>query len=147
MNAFDNQAMQALSEAGAMCGACGDEPGDRNCPDCERCYEWYVAALRAAGWSPRAEVLREAADELDTEFAKVEEASFSDREVEEARGLAAAAARLRRNADEAGPKCLTCKGDGGDPDDEGDWDSAAGMHNPGTRAPCPNCHGTGLKPA
>lgn len=64
MNALDNKAMQALSDAGAQCGVCGDQPGDRICPDCERCYRQYVAALRAAGWAPRAEVLREAANAL-----------------------------------------------------------------------------------
>lgn len=71
MNAFDNQAMQALSNAGAQCGNCGDEPGDRNCPDCERCYERYVATLRAAGWAPRAEALHEAAEAFRTEFGDV----------------------------------------------------------------------------
>ncbi|WP_331756749.1 hypothetical protein [Streptomyces decoyicus] len=57
---YDNQAMQALSDAGAQCGSCGDEPGDRTCPDCERCYQSYVDALRKAGWAPRTEALREA---------------------------------------------------------------------------------------
>jgi hypothetical protein len=56
----DNAAMQALSDAGAQCGTCGDEPGDRNCPDCERCYQEYVKALRSAGWASRSEVLWEA---------------------------------------------------------------------------------------
>lgn len=55
----DDKAMQALSDAGAQCGDCGDQPGDRICPDCERCYGWYVTALRAAGWAPRAEVRAE----------------------------------------------------------------------------------------
>ncbi|WP_406730952.1 hypothetical protein [Streptomyces sp. NBC_01794] len=68
MNARDNAAMQALSDAGAQCGDCGDQPGDRICPDCERCYGWYVAALRKAGWAPRAEVLAEAADKLALEM-------------------------------------------------------------------------------
>jgi hypothetical protein len=62
VSARDDQAKQALSDAGAQCGVCGDQPGDRICPDCERCYEEYVAALRKAGWAPRAEVLHEAAD-------------------------------------------------------------------------------------
>ncbi|MGW7636029.1 hypothetical protein [Streptomyces decoyicus] len=62
----DNEAMQALSNAGAQCGSCGDEPGDRVCPDCERFYQDYVAALRAAGWAPRVEVLTEAADVADS---------------------------------------------------------------------------------
>ncbi|MET7713739.1 hypothetical protein [Streptomyces sp. NPDC005407] len=59
MSAYDDQAKQALSVAGAMCGDCGDEPGDRKCPDCERCLGWYVDALRKAGWAPRAEVIEE----------------------------------------------------------------------------------------
>jgi hypothetical protein len=54
--AFDNQAMQILSDQGAQCGDCGDQPGDRICPDCERCRGWYVQALRKAGWAPRAEI-------------------------------------------------------------------------------------------
>ncbi|MGY4901128.1 hypothetical protein [Streptomyces sp. 900116325] len=58
----DDKAMQALSDAGAQCGVCGDQPGDRTCPDCERCYRRYVEGLRAAGWAPRAEVLNEVAD-------------------------------------------------------------------------------------
>lgn len=65
MNALDNKAMQALCDAGAQCGVCGDQPGDRICTDCERCYRRYVAALRAAGWAPRAEVLNEAAAHFD----------------------------------------------------------------------------------
>ncbi|MER7806112.1 hypothetical protein [Streptomyces sp900116325] len=64
MSALDNKAMQALSDAGAQCGVCGDQPGDRTCPDCERCYRQYVAALRAAGWAPRAEVLTDFAARL-----------------------------------------------------------------------------------
>jgi hypothetical protein len=64
MNARDNKAMQALSDAGAVCGNCGDEPGDRTCPDCERWYQQYADALRAAGWAPRTEVLAEAIDAL-----------------------------------------------------------------------------------
>ncbi|GAA0500887.1 hypothetical protein [Streptomyces olivaceiscleroticus] len=57
----DETAKKALNKAGAQCGSCGSEPGDRDCPDCERCYQWYVKALRAAGWAPRSEVLTEAA--------------------------------------------------------------------------------------
>jgi hypothetical protein len=68
MNPLDNKAMQALSDAGAQCGVCGDQPGDRICPDCERCYRSYVAALRAAGWAPRAEVLAEAAAALEADM-------------------------------------------------------------------------------
>jgi hypothetical protein len=62
MSDFDDKAKQALSDAGAQCGNCGDQPGDRTCPDCEHCYRQYVAALRAAGWASRTEMLREAAD-------------------------------------------------------------------------------------
>jgi hypothetical protein len=65
MSDFDDKAMQALSDAGAQCGVCGDQPGDRTCPDCEHCYRQYVAALRAAGWAPRTEVLDEAAGYFD----------------------------------------------------------------------------------
>jgi hypothetical protein len=53
---LDDQAIQALSNAGAICGDCDSQPGDRTCPDCERCRRWYVAALRAAGWAPRQEI-------------------------------------------------------------------------------------------
>ena len=91
--ARDDQAMQALSTAGAQCGSCGDEPGDRRCPDCERCYKRYVKALRAAGWAPRAEVLREAADEIND--------LPQDYECDPGRGDAAEL--LRRKANEAGP--------------------------------------------
>lgn len=35
----------ALSAAGAFCGQCGFEPGDRGCPDCERCWSSYADAL------------------------------------------------------------------------------------------------------
>lgn len=52
---LDDQAVQILSNEGAQCGACGDEPGDRTCPDCEKCRAGYVAALRAGGWAPRVE--------------------------------------------------------------------------------------------
>ncbi|MEU0783477.1 hypothetical protein ABZ341_18125 [Streptomyces sp. NPDC006173] len=58
---LDDQAVQILSNEGAQCGACGDEPGDRACLDCEKCRAGYVAALRAAGWGPRDEALIEAA--------------------------------------------------------------------------------------
>ncbi|MFF3998615.1 hypothetical protein ACFYX8_35565 [Streptomyces cyaneofuscatus] len=60
MSAADETAILALSTAGAFCGECGFEPGDRGCPDCERCWARYVKALRAAGWAPRTEVLAEA---------------------------------------------------------------------------------------
>lgn len=52
---LDDQAVQILSNEGAQCGTCGDEPGARTCPNCEKCRTGYVAALRAAGWAPRAE--------------------------------------------------------------------------------------------
>lgn len=63
--ASDDRAIQVLSDQGAQCGDCGDEPGDRVCPDCEKYRRWYVDALRAAGWAPRDEVLREVADMAD----------------------------------------------------------------------------------
>ncbi|MEU5322924.1 hypothetical protein AB0G67_40170 [Streptomyces sp. NPDC021056] len=66
----DNAAMQALSEAGAMCGDCGDEPGDRKCPNCERCLRWYVAALRTAGWAPVAD-LQQQIDKATNELAAI----------------------------------------------------------------------------
>ncbi|WP_405769170.1 hypothetical protein OG539_32545 [Actinacidiphila glaucinigra] len=53
----DDIAAQALSDAGAFCGQCGFEPGDRGCPDCERVWANYVAVLRATDWAPRAEVV------------------------------------------------------------------------------------------
>jgi hypothetical protein len=39
------QMKQALSDAGAFCGECGFEPGDRGCDDCEWCYRRYVEGL------------------------------------------------------------------------------------------------------
>ena len=63
----DDIAIQALSNEGAQCGTCGNEPGDRTCEYCEQCRARYVAALRAAGWAPRAEIqaqLDQAASEL-----------------------------------------------------------------------------------
>lgn len=51
----DDHAIQILSNEGAQCGDCGDQPGDRICPNCERCRGWYVAALRKAGWAPQPE--------------------------------------------------------------------------------------------
>ncbi len=53
---WDNQAIQILSNEGAQCGDCGDQPGDRICPACERGRGWYVAALRKAGWAPTGEL-------------------------------------------------------------------------------------------
>jgi hypothetical protein len=35
----------ALSAAGAYCGDCGFQPGDRGCRACERCWEMYADAL------------------------------------------------------------------------------------------------------
>jgi RecB family exonuclease len=68
---LDDQAMQVLSIEGAMCGGyCGDEPGDRNCPDCERCRRDYLAALRKAGWAPRAEIQQQL-DQAQTELAAI----------------------------------------------------------------------------
>jgi hypothetical protein len=48
----DDYAVRVLSISGAMCGTCGDEPGDQNCADCERIRRGYIADLRAAGWAP-----------------------------------------------------------------------------------------------
>ncbi|MGW6531422.1 hypothetical protein [Streptomyces venezuelae] len=53
MQGTEDQAIQILSNEGAQCGQCGDQPGDRVCPDCEACRRRYVAALMAAGWAPR----------------------------------------------------------------------------------------------
>lgn len=40
------QIKNALSGAGAFCGVCGFEPGDRGkCPDCERCWGQYADVL------------------------------------------------------------------------------------------------------
>jgi hypothetical protein len=52
---LDDHAIQILSNEGAQCGACSDEPGERACPDCEKARARYVAALRAAGWASKAE--------------------------------------------------------------------------------------------
>ncbi|GGZ84185.1 hypothetical protein [Streptomyces rubiginosohelvolus] len=59
-SASNETAILALSTAGAFCGECGFEPGDRGCPDCERTWAGYVKALRAAGWAPASEVLAQA---------------------------------------------------------------------------------------
>lgn len=59
----DDSAVRVLSIAGAMCGVCGDEPGDRNCADCERVRHGYVADLRAAGWAPLDEAIEAARGE------------------------------------------------------------------------------------
>jgi hypothetical protein len=85
---WDDIAMQALSDKGAMCGDCGDQPGDRICPDCERCRRWYVAALRDAGWAPRTETLNYAATEAE---------NFASGPIEEI-ALGAFANDLRRKA-------------------------------------------------
>ncbi|WP_086732725.1 hypothetical protein [Streptomyces glaucescens] len=57
----DDTAIQALSNAGAMCGTCGSEPGDRACPYCEEARQRYLKALRAIGWAPLADVQNELA--------------------------------------------------------------------------------------
>lgn len=59
----DDDAVRVLSISGAMCGICGDEPGDRNCPDCERVRRGYIADLRAAGWAPINEAIEAARGE------------------------------------------------------------------------------------
>lgn len=63
----DDIAIQVLSNEGAQCGTCGDEPGDRNCPDCEKCRARYVAALRAVGWTPPSEI----SEQLDKALAEL----------------------------------------------------------------------------
>lgn len=102
--AGDDVAMQTLSDAGAQCGICGDQPGDRICPDCERCYEEYVKALRRAGWTSRAEVLREAAATAESlrQFNHAIGARKSA-QVSENVGILRVADELRRMADEATP--------------------------------------------
>ncbi|MFI8792621.1 hypothetical protein [Streptomyces sp. NPDC055105] len=62
---WDDIAIQTLSNEGAQCGDCGDQPGDRICPACEKFRRSYVAALRAAGWAPRAETFEHAAAHLE----------------------------------------------------------------------------------
>lgn len=54
---------------------------------------------------------------------------------------------LRREATKLDPTCQHCAGDGCDPQDPGDWIPEVGKHHPGTRSPCPECDGAGLKPA
>lgn len=54
---LNDRAVQILSNEGAQCGNCGDEPGDRICPDCEKYRARYITALRAAGWAPQDEGL------------------------------------------------------------------------------------------
>lgn len=53
---FDDLAVQTLSDEGAQCGDCADQPGDRTCPDCEERRRRYVTALRAAGWAHRRDI-------------------------------------------------------------------------------------------
>lgn len=70
-NTYDEKAIQALSDAGAFCGVCGFQPGDRGCPDCEGCWRNYVDALRKAGWAPAHELAEKQRgqllpDDLDT---------------------------------------------------------------------------------
>lgn len=60
----DDEAFQVLSNEGAMCGdwgLCGDQPGDRICASCEKVRARYIAALRAAGWAPTAELQQQLA--------------------------------------------------------------------------------------
>ncbi|MFD1278058.1 hypothetical protein [Streptomyces kaempferi] len=66
----DDLAIQILSNEGAQCGNCGDQPGDRTCPACEICRRRYVNALRAAGWAPRSEV-QERLEQAHTELAAI----------------------------------------------------------------------------
>jgi hypothetical protein len=76
----DDRAVQVLSQAGAMCGVCGDEPGDRKCPDCESCRRDYLECLYGeAGWGPRAALLAEV-EHLKAELASArEDAAFMER--------------------------------------------------------------------
>ena len=46
-----------------------------------------------------------------------------------------------------GTLCTYCRGEGGDPDDPGDWGPDAHMHNPNLRSACPECNGSGKRPA
>lgn len=62
-------AVQILSDEGAQCGDCGDQPGDRICPACEKCRRNYVLALRAAGWGPTGALIGEV-QRLHAELAK-----------------------------------------------------------------------------
>lgn len=64
----DDIAVQVLSNEGAQCGTCGEEPGDRTCRACESSRARYIAALRAVGWAPCSE-LQEQLDQARTELA------------------------------------------------------------------------------
>ncbi|MDX3532478.1 hypothetical protein P1P75_40325 [Streptomyces sp. ID05-39B] len=55
----DDAALQALSNQGAMCGTCANEPGNRTCPYCEEARHRYLKALRAIGWAPLTHVQAE----------------------------------------------------------------------------------------
>lgn len=58
-----NQIATALSDAGAFCGECGFEPGDRGkCTDCERCWSGYADALMPLFAVARGVTFREAAE-------------------------------------------------------------------------------------
>lgn len=100
LSAEDDTAVQVLSNAGAQCGDCGDQPGDRICPNCESCRSQYVADLRAAGWAPTGEALRELADRADPQRPEIswfgewghqvgewtrKQAEYADRRVAEGR--------------------------------------------------------------
>lgn len=57
-----NQIADVLSTAGAYCGNCGFEPGDRGkCADCERCWSSYADALLPLFATTRRGTFREAA--------------------------------------------------------------------------------------
>lgn len=73
--------MQAFSDAGAICGDCGAQPGDRDCPDCERARGWYADAALAirdrqveqlaagrATWKAKAEEIEADRDRLRAEL-------------------------------------------------------------------------------
>ncbi|MGW7087615.1 hypothetical protein ACWGH2_29520 [Streptomyces sp. NPDC054871] len=62
------QIKQALSDAGAFCGECGFEPGERGCQDCETCWKRYadglLPILRAAVAAELAKQRDEIADDI-----------------------------------------------------------------------------------
>lgn len=62
-----NQIADALSNAGAFCGNCGFEPGDRGeCADCESCWSSYADALMPLFVRARGVTFREAARLLES---------------------------------------------------------------------------------
>lgn len=80
------QLKQALSNAGAFCGECGFEPGDRGCEDCEWCYrrfaEGLLPILREVVAAERAAVRAER-DQAKARIAELEDANREVVEVSE----------------------------------------------------------------